>query len=139
MTQTISEFVGQLVLRRCWCGIQFAVPESLNDLQRRQFDEGREMVDIYCPMGHRGYPVGEPEYKRIERELQRERQQHDQTKAILRDEKNVHGATIRSLRSTKGKVTLLKRRAAAGKCPCCHTDFKDLAAHMANKHPGYSE
>lgn len=45
----------------------------------------------------------------------------------------------RRARSLKGKVTLVKRRIAAGKCPCCHERFPDLAAHVAAKHPGYGD
>ena len=42
-----------------------------------------------------------------------------------------------SLRATQGVVTRLKRRVAAGTCPCCHRTFKQLTAHMATKHPDF--
>jgi hypothetical protein len=32
-----------------------------------------------------------------------------------------------------------KTRTAAGTCPCCTRTFKQLAAHMKNKHPDYAK
>ena len=32
-----------------------------------------------------------------------------------------------------------KNRVAASVCPCCKKTFKQLAAHMKNKHPNYAE
>jgi hypothetical protein len=34
-------------------------------------------------------------------------------------------------------MTRIKKRVAAGVCPCCNRSFKDLARHMAGQHPDY--
>ena len=49
-------------------------------------------------------------------------------------------ATIdRSRSAYMGQVTRLKNRAANGVCPCCTRHFQNLQAHMAKKHPDYTE
>jgi len=42
-------------------------------------------------------------------------------------------------RAEKGAKTRIKNRIANGVCPCCNRSFKNLAAHMKNKHPDYAE
>lgn len=48
-------------------------------------------------------------------------------------------AERRSHTATKGHLTRKKKRAANGTCPCCNRTFKQLAAHMKNKHPEYGD
>jgi hypothetical protein len=137
VSQTISEYVGQLIVMRCWCGIQHAVPESLRDLQRRQFTNGQNPKSIFCPLGHEHVPAGESPAERHKRELEAkekaiaaERARHDQTRAELRE-------TERRRRAERGAKTKLKKRAAAGVCPCCNRTFKQLASHMTAMHPEF--
>lgn len=40
-------------------------------------------------------------------------------------------------RAAEGRTRAVKRRVAAGVCPCCTRTFQNLAAHMQNKHPGF--
>lgn len=44
--------------------------------------------------------------------------------------------TNMSLIATRGVVTRMKCRTNAGVCQCCNRTFKQLARHMATKHPG---
>jgi len=48
-------------------------------------------------------------------------------------------AAEHSQRTTKGHLTRIKRRVAAGICPCCNRTFRDLGRHMKGQHPGYAE
>lgn len=130
MTTTIREYAGELVVLRCWCGIQHAVPDSLRNLQRRQKDKGQVITAIFCPLGHEHVPKGESDKARLERELSAERARHDQTRAELRE-------TERRRRAEKGAKTRLKKRAAVGVCPCCNRTFHQLARHMAAMHPDF--
>jgi hypothetical protein len=43
----------------------------------------------------------------------------------------------RRINGYKGVVARTKRKIAAGRCPCCSHQFKDLERHMTTKHPGY--
>ncbi len=52
-------------------------------------------------------------------------------------QKNLRESAEASLRATKGIVTKLKNRVGAGVCPCCNRTFKQLSAHMSNKHPDF--
>lgn len=128
----IYEDVGELVVVRCWCGVQHAVPASLRSLQQRQHLDARPQQEIYCPLGHTHVIAGEGKAAKLERELQRERARHDQTKAE-RD------AAERSRRAIKGAHTRTKNRVAKGICPCCNRHFANLQRHMENQHPDYLE
>jgi hypothetical protein len=52
-------------------------------------------------------------------------------------QKEAREAVEKSLHATMGVVTRLKRRIGSGTCPCCKRTFRQLAAHIANKHPGF--
>ena len=121
----------ELVVQQCWCGIWHAIPKSLNDAQRQQFDDGLEQTGIYCPVGHEWTRSGQSESDRLNKRLQAERARHDQTKAELRE-------TEARRRGEKAAKTRLKKQVAAGSCPVCRRPFANLARHMAGQHPKYA-
>lgn len=127
---TISEHCGQLVVLRCWCGIQHAVPESLRNEQLRLHDLKKSMV-VYCPLGHTHVPAGKSRLQEAEEKLTRERARHDQTRSHLR-------TTEAQRRAEKAAKTRLKNRIGAGVCPCCNRTFQNLARHMKGQHPDFS-
>lgn len=137
MSNLFSSVSVDLVIVTCWCGIPHAVPNELRNKQLRDHRDGREQTSIYCPLGHSYIIAGEGEAAKLKRELkerdvklQRERARRDQIQAELR-------TTEHRLNATKGVVTKLKKRCAAGVCPCCQRNFKQLASHMQNKHPEF--
>lgn len=126
-----------LVVVSCWCGIQHAVPESLRNTQLRHHNEGREELNIYCPLGHAHVPGGARECDSLKKQIESKdraiaslRAAHDQTRAELRDTENRRRAEMAA-------KTKLQRRVAHGVCPCCKRTFKQLAAHMKRKHAEY--
>lgn len=120
-----------LVTVRCWCGIQHAIPGNLREEQLRQFHDGnRNVLGIYCPLGHQHVPRGETKTQQLNRSLQRERSAHDQTKAELQ-------TTERRRRGEKAAKTRLQNRVGNGVCPCCRRSFTNVRRHIANKHPDY--
>jgi len=136
---TLQENSGQLVVMRCWCGIQHAVPASLRTEQLRQHNDGKNVMGVYCPLGHTHVPAGEREVDRLQQRLQAE-------KRILEAEREEHAQTRAELdhtehrrRAEKAAKTRLKKRAAAGVCPCCNRTFENLARHMQSKHPDFAE
>lgn len=138
MQMTISEHSGVLVVERCWCGVQHAVPQSLVDMQNRQHRDGIRQVGIYCPLGHAWIRSGDGEAARLKLELEkrtqavmREKASHDQTRAALRE-------TESRRRAEKGAKTKLKRRAANGVCPCCNRYFANVHKHMTSQHPDFA-
>jgi hypothetical protein len=127
---TTMTYAGELVVLDCWCGITHAVPNSLREHQLRQFNAGEKPLGIYCPLGHSHVPAGESESAKLKRQLAFERDM----RASITAERDQAAA---SLRTTKGVVTKLRKRAVAGVCPFgCRRHFADLSAHVISKHPG---
>lgn len=125
----LLELTGELIVTRCWCGIQHAVPESLRKEQLRKHERG-ELMEVFCPIGHAYVLAGESEKSKVERELQRERQRLDQMLMELRDTRN-------ALNAQKAAKSRLKNRVANGVCPCCNRTFANLQRHMEHRHPEF--
>lgn len=126
---TTMTYSGRLTILTCWCGIQHAVPESLRDEQMRQHNaRHRDVLGIYCPLGHSHVPAGESEAAKLTRQLAFERDQL----ASARAERDQIEASRRAI---KGQVTKLRKRVTAGACPFgCRRHFADLERHVATKH-----
>lgn len=108
------------------CGIPFGVP--INFAKSRKSD-GKL---FYCPNGcHIGFN-NKDEIERLKGQLENERAD----RAYWREE---YAKESRSHSATRGRVTKLKKRVAAGVCPCCTRTFQNLARHMAHQHPEYPE
>ena len=129
MSNLTIEFTDELVVLTCWCGINHAVPTNLRDFQMRQHNDGeRNVMSIYCPLGHQHQPSGEGEAARLRKQLE----QRDRTLTRTRAEKDQVEA---SLRATKGALTKAKRRITNGVCPCCNRMFANVQRHMKTQHP----
>jgi hypothetical protein len=87
-------------------------------------------TSLFCPLGHEYFLKGKGENARLRAEV-----------ASLRDRVDLYqgqrDSTERSLATTRGHMTRLKKRVAAGVCPCCNRTFQDLAKHMKGQHPKY--
>lgn len=99
----------------CSCGIQFAIPLSLQEKLRENHER------FYCPNGHRQYYPQKSESERLREELKRKEQE-------LAD-------TVKQKIKLQNDAKSVAKRIKAGVCPCCNRTFKQLAAHMKNKHP----
>jgi hypothetical protein len=112
------------------CSVLYAVPTQLIAEARRRGN--RERV-WYCPNGHElGFndPPGESEAAKLKRRL---RWAQDDA-AYLRSRLDQAEA---SRRAQKAATTRLRRRVAAGTCPCCKRTFQQLSRHMASQHPDF--
>ena len=126
-TETIVETFHVIT---CYsCGVRFGIS---NQLYKRAVTDAEGSV--ICPAcGSRSCWRESEDQKRI-KELERKLQW--ETAEVAR-QKVAKEKAVESLRATKGVVTRISRRIAAGTCPCCHRTFKQLSAHMALKHPGF--
>jgi hypothetical protein len=115
------------------CGIEYHVPQIWQK-EKRNGDSSKERT-FYCPNGCCRVYNDDTETKRLQRELDRQKQQNAMLAQEAIDERERRIATERSLRSTKAAKTLLKRRVGAGKCPCCSEHFPNLERHMKAAHP----
>lgn len=124
------ETTVQLKMTTCWCGTPFMLPGTLLD---SAVNGGHT---IHCPHGHTLH------WKDTEADkLRRERDRLKQDAARLEDEKRQAWATAsaQSERAQKAEAAnkRLKKRTAAGSCPCCKRTFSNMAEHMKHQHPGF--
>lgn len=123
-------YSGNLVTTTCWCGIHYAVPSEFYNMIKRQHRDGRSQTRIYCPLGHTWEFSGRGETEILREKLADEQRRRKAARDLLAAEERSHAAT-------RGHLTRQKKRVANGVCPCCHRTFKQLAAHMKNKHPEF--
>lgn len=67
--------------------------------------------------------------------LRRERDAAVQREETIRKQRD---DAKRSLAKEQRSKARLKKRVAAGVCPCCHRTVSQMARHMATKHPDYA-
>lgn len=105
------------------CGVDYG-------LERRYLEDHKATGDGFnCPNGcNRCYRETTADV--LKKQLSRERAAHDQTRAD-RDHKEAQR------RAEKAAKTRLKKRVAAGVCPCCKRTFVNLGRHMSGQHPEY--
>lgn len=134
--QTIMEHAGQLVVVRCWCGVQHAVPESLRKQQLAAKERGDNM-EVFCPLGHKyipgsGLTPAQEEAARLKRRLEYAEADRDSARAERDSEK-------RRAAAARGQVTKIKKRVGKGVCPCCNRHFTNLERHMQTQHPEFTD
>ena len=124
----------QIVAERCiTCGVVFGVEAGY---QQRRKDDHR---DYACPNGHWQHYTGETEAEKLRKQLKATEERLDLVRNLKAGEARRADHAERRLAATKGVVTKLKKRAAAGVCPCCTRHFTNLERHMASKHPEFAE
>lgn len=105
------------------CGITFNIPETW------RAEKQLTGASWYCPNGHcRVYKESDTE--RMRKQLEEEKRRHANTLSRLNE-------AIASELKVNKEITRIKKRAAAGVCPCCNRTFQQLARHMKTKHPNY--
>ena len=115
----------------CTCGFIFAVPNGYEQNLRRTGET------FYCPKGHRLHFGGETEAERLQRELDAEKRRTERAQADAIRQRDERIRAEHQLRTVKGHQTRLKKRIAAGVCPCCTRSFQNLARHMQHQHPDF--
>lgn len=122
----------------CECHGIFAVSKDWEQQRRR---DHKLWPCPYCRT-NQSWP-GESDIDRANRlakeandRLIRERAEHDQERSRLREQRDAANARTRA---EKGAKTKLKKRIAAGVCPCCRRPFENLLRHMKHQHPDFVE
>jgi len=126
---TTLQYTEVLTVVHCTCGIAFAIPTDLHSqmLSHRATDPGKT-VSVYCPLGHSWHFLGESEAAKAQREAAEARRRERAVRDLLTQEERSHSAT-------KGQLTKVKKRVAAGVCPHCNRTFTNVQRHMKSKHP----
>lgn len=115
------------------CGILFSVPQNWEHERRRRHD------DFWCPNGHSLAFNAESNEEKLRRERNQLRQRLAQKDDEIQEAWGEVSQQKRIAAAQKGNVTKLKKRAAAGVCPCCNRTFQNLKRHMDGQHPNYTD
>lgn len=112
------------------CGIQWAAPSGWVSARRNDHQS------MFCPNGHSQSFTAKTDAEKFREQLadseRKLKWQTDRSKRLAND--NMTLAKSRS--ALRGVVTRLKNKAAAGICQWCDHEFPDVAAHVAEAHPG---
>jgi uncharacterized protein YdaU (DUF1376 family) len=125
LTPTLSLHKTLTIVECGMCAIDFAMPATMHE---KCVKDGS---DFWCPNGHKIHYY-ETDNKRLKQQLAWARDETARARAA-RDQAEA------TTRAVKGHNTRLKKRAAAGVCPCCNRTFKQLARHMKSQHPEFPE
>lgn len=109
------------------------IPDDMND----RFLSTHE--SFYCINGHRQAYVGETKEQKLKKQLEIANRSKKFAEQSADQARKRERKAKKQAAAHKGVATRLKNRAKAGVCPCCTRTFKQLAAHMKNKHPNYNE
>lgn len=116
----------------CQCSMLFGVPA------RFETDRRRDHKDFFCPAGHRQHYPQRSDLEIARDEAARAKHAAEQASARAAEERNRREGAERQLRARKAVATRLRNKIAAGRCPCCSHQFKDLRAHMRTEHPQWN-
>ena len=105
----------------CECGVPFAMPDYMRS---RRLLDGKY---FYCPNGHSQHYT-KSEVQRLQEKLA------EQTRAATSMAERAMAAENAEQKAQR-EINRMKKRAAAGVCPCCNRTFQQLARHMKTKHP----
>ena len=109
------------------CGVWYALPRVIYETAYR---EGGFWS---CPNGHRrGWEKGQ-----TPKDIEKLRQERDRLRQRVAERDDEISGLEKSVSAHKGQITKMRKRAAAGVCPCCNRNFVNLARHMKSKHPDY--
>lgn len=111
----------------CWkCKCDMSLPEELYRAAKRTTS-----ISFYCAYGHAQiFSEGESE----ETKLRRERDRAVQANARIEEERR---EAVARAEKAEAATKRLKKRVAAGSCPCCKRNFSNMARHIKQQHPDF--
>lgn len=117
----------ELVLVTCGgCGCNFGMESKFR----------QNLVDAHgsftCPRGCKRHFTLETDKERAEKAATRAQELLASERLRIRD-------LELKLSASRGQITKIKNRVAAGACPCCNRTFENLARHMKGQHPDFKE
>jgi hypothetical protein len=115
------------------CGGTYAINERYRE---QQYKNGGSWTCPYCACGW-GYSQNN-EVSKLKAKLQKEERRRLWAEENASQARKDAKESEQRRRAQKAATTRLKNRVKAGVCPCCHRTFKQLQAHMKNKHPDYA-
>lgn len=136
MAETIAVTQKMIVETCITCGATF----GLSGGSYQQFADNHKSFS--CPYGHKQHYTDESDSEKAKRlsgekaDIERRLKYAEQSRDLYREQNEGHK---NALRATKGVVTKMKKRSAAGMCQCCKRSFENIHDHYKTKHPHYHE
>lgn len=132
-TTTRAYSVDMFVMTCASCGVIFGITTEYEAARRK------DTRSFHCPNGHT-LSWKQSEADRLARDLAQAVRDRDAAWTAHDAARDQLKASERSLAATKGHVTRLRNRIAAGVCPVqtCQRSFQNVKAHIANKHPEWA-
>jgi hypothetical protein len=131
MAALLQPFTNWAPITCCDCGMTFHVPEFW---RRERLEKGG---GFHCPNGH-PLRYGETELDRLRKQVEQEKKRAEWARTEAEDWRKQCEASNRTSAAVRGHLTRVKKRIAAGVCPCCKRSFRNVERHMRNKHPDYA-
>lgn len=123
---TLIDLGVYTIVRCAECGLGIGLPPGFE--QARRLDR----KSFFCAWGHSQWFPGKTQEQQI-KELRAQVATKDD---LLQSARAEGEKRYRLQRAAEGKTRALKKRIAAGVCPCCSRTFQNLARHMKTQHPG---
>lgn len=114
------------------CHVVFGI-ESRH--RQRLLDDGGE---FFCPNGH-GQIYSRTTTQKLKSKIEQLEAQVARERDRAKSAEQSADHFRKSRDGMKGALVKVKRRVAAGVCPCCTRTFQNLHRHMERKHPEYTE
>jgi hypothetical protein len=130
LDRSVSYETKITVLECANCNIDFGIGA---DFEKRRRDDHQT---FYCPNGHGNVFKGPSEAEKRAERAERDAEWYRARSEAWKDQAE---AAERARAAQKGANTKLRKRIAAGVCPCCHRSFQNLHRHMSGQHPDYAE
>lgn len=116
------------------CKTQMWLPNALYEAAMH----GRSKITFYCPYGHgQVFADGESDEAKLRRERDRLLQRTVQLDEARVEAETRLAAAKNMLDRERAARTKATKRTKAGLCPCCNRTFRQMALHLANKHPEF--
>lgn len=113
------------------CGVVFGLGQTFIDIRQ---DDHRTW---YCPNGHPRFYPADNKAERLAKENERLKTQNRIARESERFHREQAAHERRSAAAVRGHLTRLRKRIAAGVCPCCNRSFDNVRCHIEGQHPDW--
>jgi hypothetical protein len=134
----VTAYGHEFTVHHCGeCGLVFAIDDEFDEA-RRADHRGWACPNSTAGFDRHGFQYyGESKLERARREKREAEERAEVAQRQVKATRDLLSHEERRSAAARGQVTKIKKRVAAGVCPCCNRTFQDLAKHMAGQHPDY--
>jgi len=135
---TTQTYTGTLVVKTCGsCGTTYGLSDETNRCALADDRVLWRCTNPECAWDR--VHCTDTELSRTKRELEQARRWSELNRIEAANERSRREIAERGYAAQKGVTTKLRKRIAAGVCPCCNRTFENLARHVARQHPKYAK